>query len=144
MSRSCRFEGISDDFRAALLLILHSTAGQPYSDLNIANDRDSILDYYFNSGYPQAKFEFTSMPAAEANQVNLTFIVTPGPRVYVRDVLVAGLKRTQPDVVRDRISLDPGDPLSQSQINRKPAPPLRSRDFHARGHGHTKSGRRRA
>jgi outer membrane protein assembly complex protein YaeT len=111
------FEGVSDDFRAALLLILHSTAGQPYSDLNIASDRDSILDYYFNSGYPQAKFEFTSMPAAEANQVNLTFIVTPGPHVYVRDVLVAGLKRTQPDLVRDRISLDPGDPLSQSQIN---------------------------
>jgi outer membrane protein assembly complex protein YaeT len=111
------FEGVSDDFRAALLLILHSTAGQPYSDLNIASDRDSILDYYFNSGYPQAKFEFTSVPAAEPNQMNLTFIVTPGPRVYVRDVLVAGLKRTQPDVVRDRISLDPGDPLSQSQIN---------------------------
>jgi outer membrane protein insertion porin family len=111
------FEGVSDDFRAALLLLLHSTAGQPYSDLNIANDRDSILDYYFNSGYPQAKFDFTTMPAAEANQMNLTFIVTPGQRVYVRDVLVAGLKRTQPDVVRDRISLDPGDPLSQSQVN---------------------------
>jgi outer membrane protein insertion porin family len=111
------FEGVSDDFRAALLLLLHSTAGQPYSDLNIANDRDSLLDYYFNSGYPQAKFDFKSMPAAEANQMDLTFIVTPGPRVYVRGVLVAGLKRTHPDLVRDRISLDPGDPLSQSQIN---------------------------
>jgi outer membrane protein insertion porin family len=111
------FEGVSDDFRAALLLFLHSTAGQPYSDFNIATDRDSILDYYFNSGYPAAKFEFTSMPAAEANHVNLAFIVTPGPRVYVRDILVAGLKRTRPDVVRDRISLEPGDPLSESQIN---------------------------
>lgn len=111
------FEGVSEEYRAALLLILHSTAGQPYSDLNIASDRDSILDYYFNNGYPQAKFEFISMPAAEANQMNLTFIVTPGPRVFVRDVLVAGLKRTQPEVVRDRISQDPGEPLSQSQIN---------------------------
>jgi outer membrane protein assembly complex protein YaeT len=111
------FEGVSEEYRAALLLILHSTAGQPYSDLNIASDRDSILDYYFNNGYPQAKFEFMSMPAAEANQMNLTFIVTPGPRVFVRDVLVAGLKRTQPEVVRDRISQDPGEPLSQSQIN---------------------------
>jgi outer membrane protein insertion porin family len=111
------FEGVSDDFRAALLLLLHSTSGQPYSDLNIANDRDSILDYYFNSGYPEAKFDFTSTPAAEANQMDLTFIVTPGPRVYVRDILVAGLKRTHPDLVTDRISLDPGDPLSQGQIN---------------------------
>ncbi|HTC34305.1 MAG TPA: POTRA domain-containing protein [Bryobacteraceae bacterium] len=111
------FEGVSDDFRAAMLLFLHSTVGQPYSDFNIATDRDNILDYYFNSGYPAAKFEFTSMPAAEPNHVNLTFIVTPGPRVYVRDVLVAGLKRTQPDLVQDRISLSPGDPLSASQIN---------------------------
>jgi len=111
------FEGVSDDLRAALLLFLHSTAGQPYSDFNIATDRDSILDYFFNSGYPAAKFEFTSMPAAEPNHVNLTFIITPGPRVYVRDVLVAGLKRTKPDLVRDRISLSPGDPLSASQIN---------------------------
>jgi len=111
------FEGVSDDFRAALLLFLHSTAGQPYSDFNLATDRDSILDYYFNSGYPAAKFKFTSMPADEANHVNLKFVVTPGERVYVRDVLVAGLKRTQPDLVRQRISLAPGDPLSEGQIN---------------------------
>jgi outer membrane protein insertion porin family len=111
------FEGVSDDFRAALLLFLHSTAGQPYSDFNIATDRDSILDYYFNSGYPAAKFEFRTMPAEDANHVNLTFIVTPGARVYVRDVLVAGLKRTRPDLVRERLSLAPGDPLSEGQIN---------------------------
>ncbi len=111
------FEGVSSNFRAPLRLLLHSTEGQPYSDFNIATDRDNILDYYFNSGYPAAKFEFTSMPAAEPNHVDLTFIVTPGPRVYVRDVLVAGLKRTQPDLVRDRISLSAGDPLSEGQIN---------------------------
>ncbi len=111
------FEGVSDDFRAALLLSLHSTVGQPYSDFNIATDRDSVLDYYFNSGYPAAKFEFTIRPAQEPDHVNLNFIVTPGARVYVRDVLVAGLKRTQPDLVRKRISLEPGDPLSEGQIN---------------------------
>ena len=114
---SLHFEGVSDDVRAALLLLLHSTAGQPYSDLNIATDRDNILDYYFNNGYPAAKFDFTSAPAAQANRVDLKFIVTPGERVYVRDVLVAGLKRTQPDLVTDRISLHAGDPLSQSKIN---------------------------
>lgn len=111
------FEGVSDNFRAALLLLLHSTSGQPYSDFNIATDRDNVLDYYFNNGYPEARFDFTAMPAGEANHVNLTFIVTPGPRVFVRDVLVSGLKRTQPDVVRSRISINPGDPLSESQIN---------------------------
>jgi outer membrane protein assembly complex protein YaeT len=97
--------------------LLHSTEGQPYSDLAIATDRDNVLDYYFNDGYPAAKFEFTSVPTREANRVTLTFIVTPGDRVYVRNVVVDGLKETQSDIVTDRISLHAGDPLSQSEIN---------------------------
>lgn len=109
-------EGVSDDVRPALMRLLHSTQGQPYSDLNIATDRDNVLDYYFNNGYPAAQFDFTSVPASQPNQVNLTFVLTPGARVFVRNVVVDGLKRTRPDVVTDRISLRPGDPLSQSQI----------------------------
>jgi outer membrane protein insertion porin family len=110
-------EGISDDFRPALMLLLHSTEGQPYSDLNIATDRDNVLDYYFNHGYPAAKFDFTTAPSSQPDRVDLAFIVTPGERVYVRNVVVDGLKRTRPDLVTDRISLRAGDPLSQSEIN---------------------------
>ena len=110
-------EGASEADLARLRLILQSTEGQPYSDFSVASDRDNILDYYFNNGYPAAKFEFTEMPAAEPDRVDLKFIVTPGERVYVRDVLVNGLERTRSDLVRSRISLAPGDPLSQNQIN---------------------------
>jgi outer membrane protein insertion porin family len=109
-------EGISETDRAALLLILHSTAGQPYSDLNVASDRDSILEYYYNLGYPEAAFEFTSEPAREPNYVDLKFSVTPGRREFVRDVLLSGLTRTREDLVRQRIDLQPGDPLSRDKI----------------------------
>ncbi|HEV2690604.1 MAG TPA: POTRA domain-containing protein, partial [Bryobacteraceae bacterium] len=108
--------GVPADDRPYLLSILHSTEGQAYSDLNVASDRDSILDYYFNNGYPKATFEFTSTPAAESDHVDLKFRVTPGDRVYVRDVSVGGLERTKPDLVEQRISLKAGDPLSQNQI----------------------------
>ena len=37
--------------------------------------------------------------------------------MYVRQTLVDGLNRTRMDVVMRRISLHPGDPLSQSEIN---------------------------
>ena len=110
-------QGISDHDLPALMLLLYSTQGQPYSDLNIATDRDNVLDYYFNQGYPAAKFAFTSVPSPQADRVDLTFIVTPGDRVYVRNVVVDGLRRTRSDVVTDRISLHAGDPLSQSEIN---------------------------
>ena len=111
-----RFQGVEEDYEAALRLILHSTEGQPYSDLNIATDRDNILDYYYNNGYPEAKLDFTSTPAPEPDHMDLTYIVTPGRRVYVRNVLIDGLRRTRPSLVRSRISLEPGDPLSQNQI----------------------------
>jgi outer membrane protein assembly complex protein YaeT len=110
-------EGVPEGDRAHLRSVLHSTEGQPYSDYNVGSDRDTILDYYFDNGYPAAKFEFKPTDAAEPNRVDLKFMVTPGERVYVRDVLVNGLERTQPDLVRNRISLKPGDPLSQNQIN---------------------------
>ena len=108
-------EGISEDDRAALEMILHSTAGQPYSDLDVALDRDAILDYYFNQGYPQAAFEFVSTPAAEGQRVDLKFVVTPGPREFVRNVVVTPRKNAL-DVVRSRIDLHAGDPLSQDKI----------------------------
>ncbi len=110
-------DGTSDDIRPALMHFLHSTQGQPYSDLNIATDRDNVLDYYFNNGYPAAKFDFTSVPSSQPDRVDLTFLVTPGKRVYVRNVVVDGLRRTKPDIVTDRISVRAGDPLSQSDIN---------------------------
>jgi len=109
-------EGAPPDDRGYLLSILHSTEGQAYSDLSVANDRDSVLEYYYNNGYPAAKFEFASEPAAEPNQVNLKFMVDLGRRVYVRDVLISGLERTRGSLVSQRISIQPGDALSQSKI----------------------------
>jgi outer membrane protein insertion porin family len=109
-------EGAPSEDRGYLLSILHSTEGQAYSDLSIANDRDSVLEYYYNNGYPAAKFEFTSEPAEQPNRVNLKFMVDPGHRVYVRDVLVSGLERTKGGLVSQRISIKPGDALSQNQI----------------------------
>jgi outer membrane protein insertion porin family len=37
-----------------------STPGQPYSDFNVATDRDVILALYFNEGFPEATFTSTA------------------------------------------------------------------------------------
>jgi outer membrane protein assembly complex protein YaeT len=109
-------QGIPPGDRDYLLGILHSTEGQPYSDYNVASDRDNVLDYYYNEGYPGAKFDFTAEPDSATHRVALEFVATPGERRYVREVIVSGLERTSTDLVTSRISLKPGGPLSQSQI----------------------------
>jgi outer membrane protein insertion porin family len=46
-----------------LLPVVSSTPGQPYSDYNVATDRDNILALYYNDGFPNARFTATATPA---------------------------------------------------------------------------------
>lgn len=95
---------------------LQSTEGEPFSEVNVAADRDSILSYYYNNGYPDASFEWTETPGPSPQQVNLHYAIHVGNRQYVRDVLVRGLETTKPALVAHRILLEPGDPISQNRI----------------------------
>jgi outer membrane protein assembly complex protein YaeT len=107
-------EGVDATTAEDLRSMLQSLEGQPYSELNVATDQDTILSYFFNGGYPQARFEPFATPAAAPNQMDLKYVITPGERQYVRDVLISGLNATNVELVRSRIrDLAPGDPLSQ-------------------------------
>ncbi len=108
--------GAPTEDREHILSSLHSTEGQPYSDLNLATDRDGVLDYYYNNGYPDAKFEFTSKPSVEPYRMELRFVVTPGRRQYVRGVVVSGVETARESLVNQQITLKEGDPLSQTRM----------------------------
>ena len=109
-------EGVSESEDAYFRSILQSTEGQPYSETAVGADRDAILSYYYNLGYPDATFDWSEAPGPSPTQVDLTFTIKQGLRQYVRNVLVRGLQTTKPAVVASRISLDAGAPLSQSSI----------------------------
>ncbi len=96
--------------------LITSRAGQPYSTSNMALDRDAILGYYFNNGYPDAIFDAQIKPGADGAHVNLKYLVDEGRRVFARAVLVNGLRTTRPGLVGHRLTIQPGDPLSQSAI----------------------------
>jgi outer membrane protein insertion porin family len=42
--------------------VVGSLPGQPYSEINVAKDRDNILAMYFNQGFPNATFSWTAEP----------------------------------------------------------------------------------
>jgi outer membrane protein insertion porin family len=46
-----------------LFPVIASTPGQPYSEYNVASDRDNILALYYNDGFPNARFTATATPA---------------------------------------------------------------------------------
>ncbi len=109
-------EGAPESDLEYLNSVLQSTAGQPFSESNIASDRESILSYYFNNGYPDASFDWTQARGSSEYQVNLTYTIHTGKRRFVRNVLVRGLETTRPSLVDSRITLRPGDPISQNKI----------------------------
>ena len=109
-------EGVSESDAAYLRTIVQSTEGQAYSEANIAADRDTILGYYFNNGYPDAAFDWTETPGQAPARMQLHYAIRPGKRQFVRDVLVGGLDTTQPSLVQNRIQLRAADAISQSQI----------------------------
>lgn len=109
-------EGFPESDIPYLRSVMQSTSGEPFSEANVAEDRDAILSYYFNNGYPDATFDWTQTPGPSEHRVNLTYQMKTGKREYVRSVLVRGLETTRPSLVDKRILLKPGDPLSQNLL----------------------------
>jgi outer membrane protein insertion porin family len=87
---------------------------EPFSESLIADDRDIILNYYFNDGFPDATFEASAKPeAGQPDRMDVTYAIKEGERVSVDRVLVSGLEFTRPNVVQRELQMEPGDPLSQ-------------------------------
>ncbi|HXE14728.1 MAG TPA: POTRA domain-containing protein [Bryobacteraceae bacterium] len=105
-------EGLKSPDDSYVKSILHSVPGQPYSEVNVASDRDNVLNYFYDNGFLNATFDYEMQPSKEPDRVNLRFVIHPGPQKFVRDVLIGGLNTTKPELVFNRMELHPGDPLS--------------------------------
>jgi outer membrane protein insertion porin family len=95
--------------------VIASTAGQPYSQSNISNDRDNILALYYNRGFPQASFQYQTRKEGP-NLEALTYEITEGPQVRVNHVIVLGYRHTRPGVIRRRVQIQAGQPLREADI----------------------------
>jgi outer membrane protein insertion porin family len=100
--------------------VIGSTAGQPYSDLNVASDRDNVLALYFDQGFPNAQFRAAveNLPpgAGEGPRVNLAYQIEEGQQIRVAQVLVGGYQHAHPSVIVREIQLHSGGPLSESAV----------------------------
>lgn len=97
-----------------LLGLLTTIEGQPYSEVNVITDRDTLLNFYFNNGFPDASFSAKAMPAAnDANKMAVVFTISEGPQVFTDRILMTGLQFTKTGIVRRQFAIRANDPLSQ-------------------------------
>jgi outer membrane protein assembly complex protein YaeT len=109
---SVRLDGVVQGDAEYLRSQLASQEGQPFSDVNMAADRNMVLTWYYSNGLPDATFTAAWKPGATPSHADIVYTVTEGDRQYVRDVLLTGLKTTRRDLIEKRVTMSPGDPLS--------------------------------
>ena len=109
---SLQVNGVTRPGKNTIVASLSSVAGQPYSDTNVAMDRDRILGIYQASGYPDATFQSRIAPVPGTHQIAVVYDVVEGKPRFVRDVLISGLHETRHRLVDPNILLKPGDALS--------------------------------
>ncbi|MGA3349948.1 MAG: POTRA domain-containing protein [Candidatus Sulfotelmatobacter sp.] len=96
---------------------MNTASGQPYSEQNLATDRESILNYYFNHGFPNATLEITATPSQDqANHEDVTYTIQEGEQFFVSHVMVGGLDHTRDYVVQREVQVTAGQPLSQQDL----------------------------
>ncbi len=96
---------------------LSTQQGQPYSEQNLASDRQSILNFYFNHGFPNASLDITTKPSAsQPDREDVTFTIQEGERFTVGRVMVAGTDHTRDYVVQRELQVHGKDPLSQQDL----------------------------
>jgi outer membrane protein insertion porin family len=95
---------------------LSSQTGQVFSEYNVATDREAIIRYYGDHGFPNTTFEWNSKPGAGPHTVDLEFAISEGKQQFVRQVVTTGLDTTKPSLVNKQIDLNPNDPLSPSEM----------------------------
>lgn len=111
-----RLEGnnaIATDF--LLAEAIDYTEGQPYSEFNIASDRNNILAHYFNEGFPEARFE-AQVDEIGPNQMRVTYQIFEGRQVRIEDILLDGYQHTRREVIAREVTLAPGGPLRQEDL----------------------------
>ncbi|HUD66810.1 MAG TPA: POTRA domain-containing protein [Candidatus Sulfotelmatobacter sp.] len=96
---------------------LSTQPGQPYSEQDLANDRERILNFYFNHGFPNAALEITTKDsAAEPNREDVTYTIAEGEGFTVDRVMLAGTEHTRDYVVEREVQVKAGEPLSQEGL----------------------------
>ena len=96
---------------------LSTQPGQPYSEQELANDRERILGYYFNHGFPNASLELSTNPSStEPNREDVSYSIQEGDLFTVDQVMVGGTEHTRDFVIQRDLQVRSKDPLSQQDL----------------------------
>lgn len=88
-----------------------------YSKQKLAGDLETLRSWYLDRGYINFKIDSTQVSITPGYEhIYVTINVSEGERYAVRDVKMAGESLVPHDVLRELVSIDPGDTFSRKLI----------------------------
>jgi len=85
--------------------------GKPYSEVDVASDRDRVELEYRNRGYESVVVDPRVMLAEGGTRANVQFAVSEGQQVIVDHVIIIGNRRTSTATIQRELTLRSGEPL---------------------------------
>lgn len=110
------FQGVTALDLNAVRKTLPLQEGKGFHPVLLDYTLDAVRNEYVAKGYNQAQVSARQDWNPDHTLVDLTLEVLEGPRQVVDRILVRGNKRTQNDVIRHTLDLDPGKPVSQTKL----------------------------
>ena len=107
---------IVDERRLASNLPLR--VGDPFNLLLLQSSADNVRALLRNRGYPFPEIFEGYDVRLEQHTADVSFTVSPGPRVTVDSILVTGTETIEESVVRKAISVHAGDVFDESRLFR--------------------------
>ena len=102
---------------AEIRSLINTQAGQPFSEATVADDREVVLNDYFNRGFPSVQLDSSATYADEAHtRMDVVYDLHEGEQEYVNRVLVSGVEHTKPHIVNRAVVIREGAPLSQEKM----------------------------
>jgi outer membrane protein insertion porin family len=102
------------DFSEAII----THAGDTYNANDVDTTVDAMTDELGNRGYAFVDIQPKLERHKETKIADLTYVIKPGPRVYVERINITGNVRTLDEVVRREFRLTEGDPYNTSKLQR--------------------------
>ncbi len=98
--------------------IIKTRSGEIYDASEVDSTVEAITKELGNRGYAFVDVSPQLARNRENQTIDLTYVVKPGPRVYVERINIAGNVRTLDNVIRREFRLAEGDPFNTSKLSR--------------------------
>ena len=116
--RSVELEGEVDIPSEELRSLITVKEGDVFARKDIVSSSNAINDRLGQDGYAFADVDVLPDIDDESRDVGLTFVITPGKRVYVRRIIFTGQYKTRDEVLRREMRQLEGSRFSPALVNR--------------------------